>query len=68
MWEIVTVGGGIVVILIATVILIAKRSGRKAEQIAQANRDRDFIKGIQEATNEPLPTDPDDVRDLLGRS
>ena len=63
---------GVALVLGGTLLWLAYRGivkGAKADQeIEEAHEDADVLKRVQEATNEPLPDNPDDVRDLLERS
>lgn len=53
-----------IAVLVCIVVLAQLRGQDKAER-REAEADREKLRAVQEATNEPLPTDPDDVADLL---
>lgn len=53
--------------LVAIVILAQLKATAQAER-REAEADREKLLRVQEATNEPLPTDPDKTRDLLRRA
>ena len=53
---------------LAGIIFLAKEVGREKALRKERAADWELMKHVQDETNKPLPTDDDDVRDLMDRS
>lgn len=66
------IAGGVALIVVLAglgiSIGLATKVGKERAERKKAERDADMLRRINDGLGEPLPTDDDDVRDLMDRS